>query len=241
MGKAALVIRTELAGAIRGQYRPGDRLPSETELAAAYRVSRATMREALLSLENDGVVRRLHGSGTFVNQVTTKVASALDIDLGVTEAVRAAQQRLGVVVLRVEELAAPLEVAERLALSPAGRVLWIERAILANERPAVAAVDAIPVRIAARAARPYEAGSVYRFLEEDCALTLVGGGASVSAVNADRRLAHLLRVDEGSALLRIVQVERSAEDEAVLYSEEHYVPALFELSVRRTRRGRTER
>jgi GntR family transcriptional regulator len=56
-------------GAISEQYRPGDQLPSEPELAAAYSVSRATVREALQSLENEGIVRRVHGSGTFVNQV----------------------------------------------------------------------------------------------------------------------------------------------------------------------------
>lgn len=240
MGRAALAVRTELAEAIRDEYRPGDRLPSEPELAAAYGVSRATMREALQSLENEGVVRRLHGVGTFVNQVTPKVPSALEVDLGVTEAVEAAHQRLGVQVLRADEQAAPREVAERLGLAPAGRVLWIERTILANDVPAVSAIDAVPSSIVGLASSAYEGGSVYRFLERDCGLTLAGGAASVTAVNADRRLARLLRVSEGEALLRIVQVERTTDDRAVLYSEEHYLPTFFELTVRRTRQ-RAER
>ena len=37
------------------------------------------VREALQSLENEGVVRRVHGSGTFVNQVQTRVTGALDV------------------------------------------------------------------------------------------------------------------------------------------------------------------
>lgn len=224
---------------IADAYRPGDRLPAEPELAAAYRVSRATMREALQGLENEGMVRRVHGVGTFVNRVTSKVTSALDVDLGVTEAVVAAQQRLGVHVLRSEEVPAPREIGERLGLQPAARVLSIERTILANDVPAVAAIDAVPAVIAAQARRPYVDGSVYRFLEEDCSVRLVGGAANVTAVSADRRLANLLHVPEGEALLRIVQVERDARDVAVLYSEEHYVPSLFELTVRRARRGRT--
>jgi GntR family transcriptional regulator len=197
------------------------------------------MREALQGLETEGVVRRVHGVGTFVNRVTTKVTSALDVDLGVTEAVAAAHQRLGVQVLRAEEVPAPREVAERLGLPPAARVLSIERTILANDVPAVAALDAIPASIAARARRPYADGSVYRYLEEDCGVRLAGGAASVTAVRADRRLAAVLRVDEDEPLLRIVQVERDAGDLAVLYSEEHYVPSLFELTVRRARRGPT--
>ena len=54
---------------------------------------------------------------------------------------------------------------------------------------------------------------------------LLGGLAQVSAVVADRRMARLLDVPEGDPLLRMEQVERSASEEAVLYSLEHYVPA----------------
>jgi GntR family transcriptional regulator len=223
--------------AIVAQYRPGDRLPSEPELAAAYEVSRSTIREALQSLETDGVVRRIHGLGTFVNQVAAPVAGTLDVDLGVTEAVEAANQRLGVHILRIEEVPAPRHVAVHLALPPAGRILLIERLILANERPAALAVDAIPQSIAGSAAGRYHGGSVYRFLERDRGLVLEGGVAHISAVEAHEPMARLLDVPAGSALLRLEQVERTTSDEAVLYSLEHYVPTRFDLTVRRRRGG----
>lgn len=235
MGRTAIVVRVGLLQAITDQYSPGDRLPSEPELAAAYAVSRSTIREALQALESDGVVRRIHGLGTFVNQVAPRVAGALEVDLGVTEAVAAANQRLGVQVLRIDEMAAPREIADRLSLPPAGRVLLIERIILANDRPAALAVDAIPQGIAAAAPVRYQDGSVYRYLEHDCGLVLVGGMAHLSAISADGRMARLLNVREGEPLLRMEQVERSASDAAVLYSLEHFVPARFDLTIRRTR------
>src|SRR5512136_106072 len=49
-----------------GTYQPGEQLPGEKELAAQLGISRATLREALLNLEQDGVVVRRHGIGTFV-------------------------------------------------------------------------------------------------------------------------------------------------------------------------------
>ncbi len=239
MGRTADTVMTELSQAIGAEYRAGDRLPAEPALAAAYGVSRATMREALQSLAVAGLVQRVHGVGTFVATVSSKVESALDVDLGVTEAVRAASQRVGVQVLRADEMPAPVEVGERLGLSPAGRVLWIERVILANDVPAVAAVDAVPVAVANRARTPYEGGSVYRFLEADCGVQLAGGSATVTAVKADRRVSRALRIAEDEPVLRITQVERDSDGNAVLYSEEQYVPNLFELTIRRTRRGRT--
>ena len=238
MSRARVTVTSELAAAIAAEYRPGDRLPPEPALAAAYGVSRATLREALQTLATTGLVQRVHGVGTFVAAVTNKVESALDVDLGVTEAVQAANQRLGVQVLRVDERAAPTDVAKRLGLPPASRVLWIERAILANDVPAVAAIDAIPLAIAAKAANPYTTGSVYRFLELECQVVLVGGSASVTAISADGRVARVLRIEAGDPLLQIAQVERAHDDTAVLYSEEQYVPNLFELTIRRTRRGR---
>jgi len=164
------------------------------------------------------------------------VSSRLDVDLGITEAVSAAHQRLGVQVLRVARERAPAEIADQLDLPPGSIVLWIERVIKANDVAAAYAIDAIPAEILNAAGDPaYVEGSVYRFLEVDCGLELVGGLAKVTAVTANRRLARLLGVHPGDALLRMDQVERTADGRPVLCSSEHYVPQILDLTVRRTR------
>jgi GntR family transcriptional regulator, transcriptional repressor for pyruvate dehydrogenase complex len=53
-----------------GQLRPGDRLPPERELAARLQVSRASVREALRSLELQGLLSSRQGSGTFIAAVS---------------------------------------------------------------------------------------------------------------------------------------------------------------------------
>ena len=49
-----------------GQMKPGDRLPSEPELVAHYKVSRSTVREAITALVHQGLLYRIHGKGTFI-------------------------------------------------------------------------------------------------------------------------------------------------------------------------------
>jgi len=51
----------------RGEFRPGDRLPTEMELCETFGVSRITVRQALNELTSEGFLYRQQGSGTFVN------------------------------------------------------------------------------------------------------------------------------------------------------------------------------
>jgi GntR family transcriptional regulator len=231
-------VRDRILETLRSRYDPGDRLPSEPDLAAAYGVSRPTIREVLRSLEGDGIVRRVHGVGTFVTRSEPIVTSRLDVDLGITEAVSAANQRLGVQVLRVGLERAPADIADRLEVPFGSQLLRVERIIRVNDLAAAHVVDAIPETVTRAAGGPvYRHGSVYRFLEVECGLRLVGGIATVTAVTADKRLSQLLGVRTGAALIRMDQVERTADGGPVLYSCEHYVPSVLDLNVRRTRVG----
>jgi DNA-binding GntR family transcriptional regulator len=61
-----------------GRWRPGERLPSEHQLAKALFVSRVTLREALAMLERDGFISRQHGVGWFVQRLPGRAATELD-------------------------------------------------------------------------------------------------------------------------------------------------------------------
>jgi GntR family transcriptional regulator len=230
-------VRQQLVADLEARYQPGDRLAAEPELATAYGVSRPTMREVLRTLESDGLVQRVHGVGTFVTRTETAVTSRFDLDLGVTEAVVAANRKLDIQILRIADDHAAADVAERLEIALGAPVLAVERVIRADDVPAAHALDVIPeTALAGAGDARYEGGSVYRFLEERCGLELAGGMADVTADTAGRTLARQLGVSPGAALLRMEQVERTADEVAVLFSREHYVPTVFNLSVRRVRR-----
>src|SRR4051795_10764778 len=71
----------------RGTLPPGARLPPEPALAQAYGVNRLTVREALTSLTRQGLVRRVHGVGSFVADTPVRHRIGGD-EASLTEAMR---------------------------------------------------------------------------------------------------------------------------------------------------------
>lgn len=73
-------ITAQLREAIRsGIYVNGDQLPAERELAERFETARSTIRKVLLNLENDGLIERRVGSGTFVKYDDISIGTAHDI------------------------------------------------------------------------------------------------------------------------------------------------------------------
>ncbi|MFE1285975.1 GntR family transcriptional regulator [Streptomyces sp. NPDC058751] len=56
-----------------GLIKPGERLPSETDLADRYKVSTLTLRTALAALQGEGLVEKIHGKGNFVRRPLRKI------------------------------------------------------------------------------------------------------------------------------------------------------------------------
>jgi len=229
-------VREELARRIeRGEWRPRERLPSEPDLASSLGVSRATLREALRSLAEDGFVHRIQGSGTFVTH-RPRLRNNLDVNFGVTDLIRSMGMEPGSRDVRVGESASSEEDARALGLEPGDPVLSIERVRTADGRPVVFSVDLLPLRVLGDRGRlGVDGSSIYELLEHEAGVVVQRGVASLRPANADRRLADLLAVPEGTLLLYIHQVDFDGEGRPVLLSHEHHVADAFEITV--VRRG----
>ncbi|HEU0199123.1 MAG TPA: histidine utilization repressor [Burkholderiaceae bacterium] len=107
-------------GLSKGRWRPGEVMPSESELVARFGVSRMTVNRALRELQSEGLVERLQGVGTFAAQLYP-VSSTLTIrDLHEEIEARGHRHHAEVHLVR-EERAAP-ELAQQLGVAAGGRV-----------------------------------------------------------------------------------------------------------------------
>ena len=140
----SFAIREELASRIAtGRIAPGAKLPPEPELAEELGVSRATLREALRSLEEDGFLTRTRGAGTYATH-RPRLRNNLDVNFGVTEAIRASGMVAGTKESAVSTAAASADEAEALDLDPGATVIVLDRIRTANGRPVVLSRDVVP-------------------------------------------------------------------------------------------------
>jgi GntR family transcriptional regulator len=234
-------VQDELAQRIdQGRLSPGTRLPSEPELAAEFGVSRATLREALRGLEGQGFVRRLRGSGTYVAE-RARVANSLDLNFGVTQAIRAAGMSAGTEHARHWTEPASAAEAERLGLDPGQDVLVLERVRTADGKPVVLSRDILPGRLIGEEEEVAEkmlGGSVYDVLERDLGIVIHHGVANFRPVRADRAVARLLHASPGDLLVYLWQVDYTDGGPAVLSSHEFHLADAFDFSVVRRGPGR---
>jgi DNA-binding GntR family transcriptional regulator len=242
MRRLSLTVRDDLAQRIAsGEIAPGDRLPPEPDLATELGVSRATLREALRSLEEDGFVTRRRGAGTFATH-RPRLRNNLDVNFGVTQMIRAAGMTPGTARSEARQEEAEADEARALDLEPGDPVLVLERVRTADDRPVVFSRDVVPgQRLGENALRRLEQGSVYELLSREAGRAVHHGVVTIEPSKADRRLAKALGVKSGALLLYLRQVDYDREGTPVLLSHEHHVADAFEFNVVRRGPGQTRR
>lgn len=139
-------VRDQILALIQERHlRPGDRVPTEPELAALLEVSRSTVREALKAMEQDGIVNAVQGSGRFLSAL-----GAMQVERPITiyESMTDMLQRLGfdvtTVVLSVGEDTADEEVAAELGIEPGHDVIRLLRLRVSEDEPLVVSLNIIP-------------------------------------------------------------------------------------------------
>jgi GntR family transcriptional regulator len=239
MRRLSFSVRDELAGRITsGAIPPGSRFPPEPQLAEDLGVSRATLREALRSLEEDGFVTRRRGAGTFATH-RPRLRNNLDVNFGVTEAIRASGMRPGAVDIKVSNAPSSVHEAAALDIEPGDPVVTVERVRTADERRVVFSRDVVARSFVGEdVLERLEDGSIYDLLESAAQVAIQHGVVTIEPMAADRTLARKLKIPAGSLLLYLRQVDYDRGGDPVLLSHEYHLGDAFEFTVVRRGPGR---
>ena len=229
----------ELRARIRsGEWRPGDRMPSEPELARRRTVSRSSMRAAITMLEEEGYVSRRHGSGTYVTH-RPALPNDLGRNFGISAHIASEGLEPGTVAESAGVAPAPRAVADALGVADGEPVSTLRRVRTAGGRRVVDVTDWCRTDHLAPEELP-ATGSIYAALAAR-GLTVDHGVAHLTPRNADGDVAARLDVPSGTLLLTIDQVDRTADGVAVLVSREHHLADAFTFTLLRRGPGEEDR
>jgi GntR family transcriptional regulator len=233
------IAQQELRKAITGgMYRPGSQLPTEAELCEMLGVSRTVVREALRVLEDDGLVARRHGVGTFVRN--HPILKNLNFNFGITEMIESAGLNSGTSHLVIQHEAANEEKAEQLRVPVGTPLIAVERVRTANGRPVVYSLDTLTESLIQKANFDPQlllTESIYNLLQTSLGQVIEYGIARLLPVTAPHHVTEKLQLPPNALALYIVQTDYSAGDEPLVYSCEYHLPDAFDFVV--WRRGPT--
>ncbi|CAM5441779.1 GntR family transcriptional regulator [Aquamicrobium terrae] len=222
-----------------GEWKVGDRLPSEALLCEEYNVSRATVRIGIRLLISQGLVRSRQGSGSYVTAAGSNVSAGLAELRSTTETIR--QQGLTPAVqCRLSEMRTPTqECVDAFGLSATDRVLYLERAIRANGRIVAYCRDEIVDGVVPA---PYLAerfcASLFDTLEAASGLRPAYSSSTICAVY-DESIAWVAGEPEHPLYLLFRQAHFTEAGAPVVYSRDYFVDGAFTFSVRRVSPIRT--
>jgi len=222
---------------VKGTFKPGDQLPSEYDLSKKYGVSRMTLREALRALEEEGLVAKKQGLGTFVKTTAQRIKSILDVNYGVTEMIKNMGFRPGTQEKNVEEVFADSHMGKALNVKEGTKIIALERVRTADKIPVAYTLDMIPATILANINDIKDLGeSIYDFLQEKCNIVLSSSMAKLFSAKATRKLADKLKVKLNSPLFLLEQTDTDQAGRPVVFSREYFVNDYFDFVIFRRRK-----
>ena len=217
-------LATWLEGRIAAdEFPPGSKLPPEAELASTFRLNRNTVRHALSSLVQRGLLAKEKGVGTFVRRTHVlspvhrldRRTSCLD-DFGMGDVLVEDS------ILSKEQLPAPADLAAKLAIQPGDDLVKIDRLRIADKTPLLFESQYYSHRQFGELLRMEIRGSMYRILTTRFNIDLHHSTQTLRAVRPSAAIARTLRISPDVPCMFIESLAYDAHDTCVEILQSYY-------------------
>lgn len=200
-----------------GEWRPGEAIPSETDLAARFKVSQGTVRKAVDELAAENLLLRRQGKGTFVATHAEEQVQYRFLRLASEPSV-AAQGSTQREFLDCRRMPAPTDVAAVLQMRPDEAVVEVRRVLHFSGQPVVLDDIWLPAPLfkglTAERLSEYR-GPMYGLFESEFGVRMIRAEEKIRAVSADESVAALLKVAPGTPLLSVERLAFTYGDQPV--------------------------
>lgn len=195
-----------------GEWKPGDVIPSEQDLASRYRVSQGTVRKAIDELAADNLVVRRQGKGTFVATHAERHIQYrfLRLQPDVGDEVRAERK-----IIECKRTRASAEIARLLSLRSADPVVLVRRVLAFQGQPTILEdiwLPGTPFKGLTLEALSSDQGPMYAFFEVEFGVRMVRAKEKIKAEGASAEASLLLDVDTGHPLLAVERISYTYND-----------------------------
>jgi GntR family transcriptional regulator len=215
------------------QYAETGMMPSETELAATYGVSRMTARAVVTQLVNEGLVKRIQGKGTYVIQ--PKVAAQSPAYVGVREQLESMGYHVTTELVDFKLVTADQVQAKALGVPLAEPLFFAKRIRKADHEPISLHLSFVPKALAPTLA-PYELENeqLCVIMERSFALRAAKVTETLESVEASQKDAEQLGVTKGFPLLLLQDIHSTGDGKIFEYTQVYFrgdkVKLTFEFS-----------
>jgi GntR family transcriptional regulator len=192
---------------VEQHWMPGEKLPSEFELAKMLQVSQGTIRKALNKLTNDKVLTRRQGVGTFITDYASNHGLyrffPVIADGHAPELPKA-------ILLNKQEITPNIQIREALTLGVSDKVIELTRIRILNDEPFIVETIFLPSKYFSALMETDEVPhTLYHFYQTQFHLTVQKTHDELKAVLADENVAVKLGVEAGSPLLQSTRITKS--------------------------------